>query len=75
MGQNTGYDGRDAARPAGQKQVGLQAPGQKRKSITFAELTDIVLSRNIVTQDDLWREAKIRKMDGDESLWNRCGED
>ena len=52
-----------------------KAPGQKRKSMTFAELTDIVLSRNIVTQDDLWREAKIRKMDGDESLWNRCGED
>eukprot|EP00435_Cladocopium_sp_Y103_P021440 s3000_g5.t1 len=47
----------------------------KRKSMTFAELTDIVVSRNIQTQDDLWKEAKARKMDGDDSLWNRCGDD
>ena len=47
----------------------------KRKGLTFSELTDIVVAAKIYTVEELWQEAKARKVAGDDLLWNRCGDD
>ena len=47
----------------------------KRKTMTFGELSDIVIEKDVQTTEDLWAEAKKRKVSGDDTLWNKCGDD
>ena len=53
----------------------MQTKEKKRKSLTFSELTDVVVENGIFSVEDLWQVAKARKMSGDDSLWNRMGEE
>ena len=40
----------------------------KRKTMTFGELSDIVIEKDVQTTEDLWAEAKKRKVSGDDTL-------
>ena len=47
---------------------------KKRRSIlTFSELTDVVVERNIHTDGKAWEIAKSMKMQGDTVLWDTLG--
>ena len=46
---------------------------KKRKSLSFSELTDIVVENKLFSVGELWQEAKARKLKGDDSLWETCG--
>ena len=48
---------------------------RKRVTLTFGELTDIIVENGVRTEQDLWSLAKRRKVAGDDTLWNRLGDE
>ncbi len=47
--------------------------GRKRKLMTFSEVTDAFVERDVKTEGDAWALAKARKIAGDDTLFNTLG--
>ena len=50
-----------------------QARGRKRTHMTFSELTDAFVEGKVQIEQEAWRLAKMRKVAGDDTLWNTLG--
>ncbi len=48
---------------------------RKRKTLTFSEVTDMVVENQVRSEPQLWALAKKKKMEGDDTLWNRLGDE
>lgn len=47
--------------------------GRKRKLLTFSEVTDAFVEGSVKSEKDAWMLAKVRKMSGDDTLFNTLG--
>ena len=53
-------------------QAGMR--GRKRKLMTFSEVTDAFVEKQVKTEKQAWELAKSRKLAGDDTLYNTLGD-